>query len=103
MLIRAASGLHSQPDECPNILLMNSVRSILVIFSHLFLPLPSGSICQVSPTKTLYAFMSSSLHAHSSRDKLRITLKWILCMGVERIQLFRKRSSGELLKTQEKH
>ena len=67
-----------------------SIRSILVIFSHLFLPLPSGSIHQVSPTKTLYAFLSYSLSAHSSRDKLRITLKWILCTGVEWIQLVQK-------------
>jgi len=76
MLTRAASGLHSQPDECPNILHMNSVTSILVIFSHLFLPLPSGSICQVSPhqnTVCIYVlFLACPFIQRQTEDNIKM-------------------------------
>jgi len=65
-----SSLLHSQqPVNCPHSALHKSVphpvslKSISVSYSHLFPGLPSGHTPSAFPTKTLQAYLVSTIHA----------------------------------------
>ena len=60
-----------------------SLKSILILSSHLGLGLPKGLLLSGFPTKTLYAFLDCSIHATCPAHLSRLDLRFLIMLGKE--------------------
>ena len=63
--------------------LPTSLKSILILSSHLRLGLPKGLLLSGFPTKTLYAFLNCSIRATCPANLSRLDLRFLIMLGEE--------------------